>query len=53
MGSPTGTHTVVLVAYRQLHRLNCIRGGLCRGHQGGSEAGVGLAGWVETDLLYL
>lgn len=53
MGPPTGTHTGVLVARRQLRRLDGIRGGLCRGHQVGSEAGVRLACRVETDLLYL
>ena len=51
-GSPA-THAGVLVACGWLRRLGCMKGGLCRGHQAGSEAGVGLLSWVEADPLHL
>lgn len=47
------THAGVRITHRCLCRLGLFRGGLCRGYQMGSEAGVGSAGWVEADPLHL
>lgn len=48
-----GTYTLVCISPGSLCKLGCVRGGLRSRHQEGSEAGVGLMGRVEADLLNL